>query len=115
MGLFGSLKRPDFPNILEGIFIISCVIIGVNTGVSKAKKWFLNALIWDLALIVYDFIWISTHYQYIWIDNYNGGNENLIGLFSVICCAANILFKSFVGVMLAKQYFDLKKMEAENK
>ena len=115
LGLVGSLKRPDFPNILEGIFIISCVIIGINTGVSKAKKWFLNALIWDLALIVYDFIWISTHYQYIWIDEYNGGNENFIGLLSVICCAGNILIKSFVGVMLAKQYFDLKKMESENK
>ena len=115
LGLVGSLKRPDFPNILEGLFIICCVVIGINTGVSKAKKWFLNALIWDLALIVYDFIWISTHYQYIWIDGYNGGNENFIGLLSVICSAGNILVKSFVGVMLAKQYFDLKAMEAENK
>ena len=113
-GLVGSLKRPDFPNVLEGILIILCCVIGIKRGVSKALKWFKYVLIGDLILILYDFIWLITHYEYIWIDGYTGGHENFIGFLSVISCVGNILIKAALGVMLYKQYGEIKKMESEN-
>ena len=113
-GLFGSLKRPDFPNVLEGLLIMLCCIIGIKMGVSKALKWFKYVLIGDLVLILYDFIWLITHYEYIWIDGYTGGHENFIGFLSVISCVGNILIKAALGVMLYKQYTEIKKIETEN-
>ena len=113
-GLVGSLKRPDFPNVLEGILIILSGIIGIKSGVSKALKWFKYIFIGDLILIAYDFIWLCTHYEYIWIDSYTGGHENFIGFLSVIGCVGNILIKAVLGVMLYRQYNDIKKMENEN-
>ncbi len=35
-GLVGSIKRPDFPNILEGILVILCCNFGIKNGVTKA-------------------------------------------------------------------------------
>ena len=113
--LIGSLKRPDFPNILEGILIVLCSNLGIKNGISKAVKLFRNLLYGDLILILYDCFWIFTHYQYIWIDKYNGGNENLIGLISVVCCGANIVIKAILGVMLYSQYSNTKQLETDNK
>ena len=115
LGLIGSLKRPDFPNILEGILIVLCCYLGTKDGVSKAVIWFKYILFGDLILILFDLFWIFTHYEYIWIDSYTGGHENLIGFLSVISCAANIIVKSLLGVMLYKQFSDAKKLEIDNK
>ena len=115
LGLIGSLKRPDFPNALEGILIVICCLLGIRRGVTKAKIWFKYLVIGDLILIIYDFIWISTHYNYIWIDKYTGGHENFIGFLSVISCVGNILIKAAVGVMLYQQYLNVQKMEVYNK
>ena len=115
LGLIGSLKRPDFPNILEGIFVVLCCIIGIKNSTSKVVNWFKYILLGDLFLILYDLIWIIIHYDYIWIDATTGGHENLIGFLSVITCAVSILVKAFLGVILYKQYSDTKKMETNNK
>ena len=115
LALVGSLKRPDFPNILEGLLIILCCAIGIKRGLSKAVQWFKYIFIGDLILIVYDFIWLCLNYGYIWIDGYTGGHENFVGLLSVISCVGNIIVKSFIGILLYKQYSDTKKLEAENK
>lgn len=115
LGLIGSLKRPDFPNALQGVFVIICCLLGIRRGVNKAKIWFKYLVIGDLILLVYDFIWICTHYDYIWIDKYTGGNENLIGFLSVISCAGNIVIKAVLGVMLYQQYLNVKNMDEEIK
>jgi hypothetical protein len=39
MGLIGSLKRPDFPNLLGGIFVVLCCNIGTRRGISRAISW----------------------------------------------------------------------------
>ena len=114
LGLIGSLKRPDFPNIIEGILAVLCCVIGIKNGVNKAVKWFKYVLLGDLFLILYDLVWICTHYDYIWIDGYNGGHENFIGLLSVICCGLSMIVKAFLGVILYKQYSDSKQLEASN-
>ena len=115
LGIIGSLKRPDFPNIVEGILIVLCCFIGVNNGISKAVKWLKYIFYGDLILILYDIIWLFTHYDYIWIDSYTGGHENLIGFLSLICCVLNFLIKAVLAILLGKQYTDTKKMENENK
>lgn len=115
LGLIGSLKRPDFPSILEGIFIVLFCYIGVNKEISKSLKWFKYLLITDLILIIYDFLWLTTHYDYIWLDSYTGGHENFIGFLSVICCVGNILIKSFVGVLILIKYNGIKTLEQENR
>ena len=114
-GLVDSLKRPDFPNILEGILVILCCNFGIKNGVTKAVIWSKTILFGDLILILYDCIWLFTHYYYIWIDKYNGGHENLIGFLSVICCGVNVFVKAIIGVMIYRQYSETKKMENENK
>ena len=38
LGIIGSLIRPDFPNILEGIMIILCCVIGTKGGLAKGEK-----------------------------------------------------------------------------
>jgi hypothetical protein len=114
-GIIGSLKRPDFPNILEGILVVLSCIIGIKNGLTKAVKWFKYVLWGDLSLLLFDLIWICTHYDYIWIDKYNGGNENLIGLLSVICCGLSMIVKALLAVLLYKQYSDTKQLEANNK
>ena len=113
LGIIGSLKRPDFPNIVEGILVFLSSTIGVNSGISKAVKWFRFIFFGDLILIIYDFIWLFTHYDYIWIDSYTGGHENLIGLLSLICCILSILVKAVLAIILGKQYSDTKKLEVE--
>jgi hypothetical protein len=115
LGLIGSLKRPDFPNILEGIFIVLFCYIGVNKENSKFLKWFKYLLITNLILIAYDFFWLTTHYEYIWLDSYTGGHENFIGFLSVISCVGNLLLKAFVGVLLLTQYNEMKRLEEENR
>ena len=50
-----------------------------------------------------------------WIDGYTGGNENFIGILSIISCVGNIIIKSFIGILLYKQYTDTKNLESENK
>ena len=115
LGIIGTLKRPDFPNILEGVLVFLCGIIGVNNGISKAVKWFQFTLYGDLILIIYDIIWLFTHYDYIWIDSYTGGHENLIGFLSLICCVLSILVKAVLAILLGKQYSETKKLEFENK
>ena len=113
LGIIGSLKRPDFPNIVEGIMIVLFCNIGVKSGITKALKWLKFVFLGDLILILYDFIWLFTHYDYIWIDGYTGGHENFIGFLSLISCAGNILAKAVLGVLLYKQYGDMKKIESE--
>ena len=115
LGLIGSLKRPDFPNILEGIFIVLFCYIGFNKEISKFLKWFKYLLITNLILIAYDFFWLTTHYEYIWLDSYTGGHENFIGFLSVISCVGNLLLKAFVGVLLLTQYNEMKRLEEENR
>ena len=115
LGIIGSLIRPDFPNILEGIMIILCCVIGTKGGLAKAVKWFKYIFYGDLILIIYDFIWLCTHYDYMWIDGYTGGHQNLIGFLSLVACVINILVKAVLGVMLYKQYSDTKTLESENK
>ena len=115
LALVGSLKRPDFPNILEGLLIILCCVIGIKRGLSKAVQWFKYIFYGDLILILYDFIWLCLNYHYMWIDGYTGGNENFIGILSIISCVGNIIIKSFIGILLYKQYTDTKNLESENK
>ena len=115
LALVGSLKRPDFPNILEGLLIILCCVVGIKGGLSKAVQWFKYIFYGDLILILYDFIWLCLNYHYMWIDGYTGGNENFIGILSIISCVGNIIIKSFIGILLYKQYTDTKNLESENK
>ena len=114
LSLIGSLKRPDFPNLVEGILIVLCCYIGIKNGLKKGIKWFKNVLIGDLILLLYDFIWLCTHYNFMFIGNYTGGRENFIGFLSEICCAISILIKAATAVLLHKQYSDTKNLEQEN-
>ena len=109
-----SLKRPDFPNLVEGIFIVLCCYIGIKSGIKKGIKWFRNVLIGDLILLLYDFIWLCTHYNYMFIGDYTGGSENFIGFLSEICCAISILIKAATAVLLHKQYSDTKNLEQDD-
>ena len=114
LSLIGSLKRPDFPNLVEGIFIVLCCYIGIKSGIKKGIKWFRNVLIGDLILLLYDFIWLCTHYNYMFIGDYTGGRDNLIGFLSEICCAISILIKAATAVLLHKQYSDTKNLEQDD-
>ena len=109
--LIGSLKRPDFPNLVEGILVLLCCYIGIKRGINKALIWFKYALIGNSILLFYDFIWLCTHYNYMYIGNSTGGKENFIGLLSVICCAISFLIKSALWVLLHKQYSDIKTLK----
>ena len=116
LGLIGSLKRPDFPNVLLGVFIVLSGYIGIKRGIINSSKWFKYILYADLLLILYDFIWLCTHYEYIWIDSYTGGKENFVGFLSVISCGVNILIKAFLAVLFLFQNNEIKKMlEEQNK
>ena len=55
LGLIGSLKRPDFPNIVEGILAILCCIIGIKNGKNQALKWFKNLLLADFSPHLHQF------------------------------------------------------------
>jgi len=114
LSLIGSLKRPDFPNAVEGILVVLCCYIGIKRGIDKALKWFKYAIIGDLTLLVYDFTWLCTHYNFMFIGNYTGGTENFIGFLSVICCGISILTKAALWVLLYKQYTDIKKIEQDS-
>ena len=114
LSLIGSLRRPDFPNAVEGILVVLCCYIGIKRGIEKALKWFKYAIIGDLTLLVYDFTWLCTHYNFMFIGNYTGGSENFIGFLSVICCGISILVKASLWVLLYKQYTDMKKIEQDN-
>jgi hypothetical protein len=114
MGLIGSLKRPDFPNLLGGIFVVLCCNIGTRRGVPRAISWFKYVLFYILFLLIYDFLWLTTNYDLMWIDGYNGGNENFIGLLSVISCVGNILLKALLGVLLFSQYNHIKNLQGQN-
>ena len=114
LSLIGSLRRPDFPNAVEGILVVLCCYIGIKRGIEKALKWFKYAIIGDLTLLVYDFTWLCTHYNFMFIGNYTGGRENFIGFLSVICCGISILVKASLWVLLYKQYTDMKKIEQDN-
>ena len=114
LAMIGSLKRPDYPNILEGIFILLCCAFGTNSGIKNALKWFKYIFIGDLILIFYNFFWLVAHYEYIWIDSYTGGRENFIGFLSVLGCVCNILVTSFLGVLLFKQYSTIKNIQEES-
>ena len=115
LSLIGSLKRPDFPNFVEGIWVILCCYIGIKSGINKALIWFKYALVGNSILLFYDFIWLCTHYNFMLIGNYTGGKENLIGFLSVICCAISFLIKSALWVLLHKQFSDIKALkENEN-
>ena len=114
LGLLGSLKRPDFPNLVLGIFTVLCCYRGINNGLKLAILWFKNTLLFDLLLLIYDFIWLCTHYDFIYEWNYMDGKENLIRILSVICCAVNILIKAVLGALLFKQFNDMKVWEKES-
>ena len=114
LGLLGSLKRPDFPNLVLGIITLLCCHIGINKGLKKGIKWFKNALLYDLILLLYDIIWLCTHYEFMFNNKFTGGKENTIGIISVICCALNILIKAATAVLLHKQYSDTKNLEQDN-
>ena len=113
LSLIGSLKRPDFPNLAEGILVVLSCYIGIKRGIKKAIKWFKYLLFGDLILLGYDFIWLCTHYNYMFIGNYTGGTENLIGFLSVICCSISILVKAALCVLLHKQYSDTKNLDQD--
>ncbi len=115
LSLVGSLRRPDFPNLVEGVLVVLCCYIGIKRGISKGIKWFKYLLIGDSALLITDFIWLCTHYKYIFIGDYTGGRENFIGFLSVICCGLSILIKAALWVLLHKQYSDTKSLEEDNK
>jgi len=114
MGLIGSLKRPDFPNLLGGIFVVWCCNIGTRRGMSRAITWLKYVLFYILFLLIYDFLWLTTNYDLMWIDGYTGGNENFIGLLSVISCVGNILLKSLLGVLIFLQYNHIKNSQGQN-
>ena len=114
LGIVGSLKRPDFPNILGGIFVILGCNIGIKGGVPKAVKWFKYILFSILILFIYDIIWISTHFKLIWVDSLTGGYRNLIGFLSILCCVGNIIIKSLLSLLLYKQYTNIKNLEKQN-
>ena len=111
LSLIGSLKRPDFPNLVEGLFVVLCCYVGIRNGINKGLIWFKYALIGNSVLLFYDFIWLCTHYNYMFIGDYTGGRENLIGFLSVLCCAISFLFKSALWVFLHKQYSDIKMLK----
>ena len=114
LSLIGSLKRPDLPNLIEGTLVLLSCYIGIKRGIKKAVKWFKYLLFGDLILLGYDFIWLCTHYNYMFIGNYTGGSENFIGFLSVICCAMSILIKAALCVLLHKQYSDTKSLDQED-
>ena len=114
LGIVGSLKRSDFPNILEGILVLLCCFLGTKGGLAKAVKWFNLTFCGDIILIFIDIIWLCIHYDYLWIDGYTGGHENFIGFLSLFSCAANLIIKSFLSVLLYKQYVETKKLASEN-
>ena len=115
LGLIGSLKRPDFPNLVEGILVVLSCYIGINRGINKAIKWFKAVLIGDSVLLFYDFLWLCLHYNFMFIGDYTGGRENFIGLLSVVCCAVSFLIKAALWVLLHKQYSDMNNLvENEN-
>ena len=111
LSLIGSLKRPDFPNLVEGLFVVLCCYVGIRKGINKGLIWFKYALIGNSVLLFYDFIWLCTHYNFMFIGDYTGGRENLIGFLSVLCCAISFLFKSALWVFLHKQYSDIKMLK----
>ena len=113
LSLIGSIKRPDFPNLVQGILVVLCCYIGIKRGINKALKWFKFLLVGDSILLIYDFIWLCTHYNYIFIGNYTGGSENFIGFLSEGCCVISILIKAALWVLLHKQYSDTKALEQD--
>ena len=114
LGLLGSLKRPDFPNLVLGIITLLCCHIGINKGLKKGIKWFKNALLYDLILLLYDIIWLCTHYEFMFNNKFTGGKENTIGIISVICCALNILIKAVLAALIFKQFSDMKIWEKQS-
>jgi hypothetical protein len=111
LSLIGSLKRPDFPNLVEGLLVVLCCYIGIRRGINKGLIWFKYVLIGNSVLLFYDFIWLCTHYNFMFIGDSTGGRENFIGFLSVVCCALSFLFKSALWVFLHKQYSDIKMLK----
>ena len=114
LGLLGSLRRPDFPNLVLGIFALLCCFIGINKGLKKSIKWFKNELLFILIILLYDIIWLCTHYDLVLSGNYTGGRENFIGILSVICCGISIIIKSILASLIFKQFNDMKTWEKSN-
>ena len=110
LGLVSSLKRPDFPNILGGIFVSLCSILGVELGYSTAIKWFRFTFNLVIALLIYDLIWIVTNYNIMWGNGSTGGHDNLISFLSVILCFGNIIIKALLLVLLYSQYKATKNL-----
>ena len=38
LSLVGSLRRPDFPNLVEGVLVVLCCYIGIKRGISKGNS-----------------------------------------------------------------------------
>ena len=114
LSLISCLKRPDFPNILGMILIIICSFIVSNVDIDKASKMYKIIFYSVIGLIIYDFLWLVTHYDIALNDKRTGGNENVISFFAVIFCGANIIVKSFLAVLLLNQLNYMKKQAQYN-
>ena len=103
LSLIGCLKRPDFPNIFGMLITIISSFIINKVDIDQATKIY-KLIIYSVAgLVVYDFIWLVTHYDIALNDKRTGGNENIISFFAVIFCGVNIILKSFLAVLLLNQ------------
>ena len=102
--LISSLKRPDFLNILGGIFVSLCSILGYSTAI----KWFRYIFNLVFSLLIYDLIWIVTNYNIMWVDGSTGVLDNLINFLNVVLCFGNIFTKALLLALLYLQYKQLR-------
>ena len=109
LSLISCLKRPDLPNIFGMVLTIIGSFIINKVDIDQATKIYKLMFSTVVGLIVYDFLWLVTHYDIVLNDKRTGGSENVISFIAVIFCGANIVVKSFLAILILNQYNYMKK------